>query len=107
QNRKWLTEKENLSMKLMNYQKTDTSYLEHAGFILEFAKNAPRLFKQANLEQKRKLTGMLFSNCLLKNKNLDLQLTSPFDQMLLASKTENWHPQGDLNPCFRRERAMS
>lgn len=62
QNRKWLAEKENLSIKLVNYQKADTNYLEHATFILELAKKAPVLFKQANLEQKRKLIGMLFSN---------------------------------------------
>ena len=24
-----------------------------------------------------------------------------------ARMSEGWHPQGDLNPCFRRERAMS
>jgi site-specific DNA recombinase len=107
QNRKWLTEKENLSIKLMDYQKTDTSHLEHAGFILELAKKAPRLFKQANLEQKRKLTGMLFSNCSLRDENLHLELKMPFAMILESSKTGKWHPQGDLNPCFRRERAMS
>lgn len=90
QNRKWLTEKENLSLKLIGYQRADTSYLEHAAFILELAKKAPRLFKQANLEQKRKLTGMLFSNSSLRGENLDLVLKTPFDKMLEASKTGNW-----------------
>ena len=107
QTHKWLAEKENLSMKLVGYQKADTSYLENASFILELAKKAPTLFKQASNEQKRKLAGMLFSNCSLKDKNLDLRLKSPFDLILESSKTGNWHPQGDLNPCFRRERAMS
>ena len=107
QNRKWLSEKENLSIKLVGYQKADTSYLENAAFILELAKKASKLFKQANLEQKRKLTGMLFLNCSLKDENLDLNLRSPLDVILQSSKTGNWRPQGDSNPCFRRERATS
>lgn len=92
QNRKWLAEKENLAIKLVGYQKADTSYLEHAAFILELAKKAPTLFKQANLEQKRKFVGMLFSNGSLKDENLDLELRSPFDKILQSSETGNWRP---------------
>jgi hypothetical protein len=107
QNRKWLSEKEDLSIKLVSFQKADANYLEHVGFILELARKASRLFKQANTTQKRKLVGMLFSNCLLKDGKLDLELKPPFDKILISSKTGNWRPQRESNPCFRRERATS
>ncbi len=107
QSRKWLSEKENLAIKLVCYQKADTHYLEQATLILELAKKAPVLFKRANVEQKRKFVGLLFSNCFLKDGSIDLQLKSPFDRILDSSKSGNWRPQRDSNPCFRRERAMS
>ena len=91
-NRKWLSDKENLALKLVSYQKADTSYLEQATFILELAKKAPVLFKQANLEQKRKLMAMLFSNCFLADGKLDLELKAPFDMILESSITGNWRP---------------
>jgi hypothetical protein len=92
QNKKWLTEKENLSIKLTGYQKADTSYLEQATLVLELAKKAPFLFKEASLERKRKLTNLLFSNCSLRDANLDLELRSPFDKILESSNTRNWRP---------------
>lgn len=107
QHNKWLLEKENLSLKLVSYQKADTHYLEKATLILELAKKAPELFKKANVEQKRKICTLLFSNCSLKDGILDLQLKSPFDRILESSKTGNWRPQADSNRCFCRERATS
>jgi len=94
-NNKWLTEKENLSMKLVNYQKADTSYIRHATYVLELAKKAHGLFKQANVEQKRKFADILFSNCSLKDENLLLELKAPFDKILESSKTGDWRPTQD------------
>jgi site-specific DNA recombinase len=95
QNRKWLSEKEDLSIKLVSFQKADASYLEHVGLIIELAKKASRLFKQADTSQKRKLVKMLVSNCSLKDGKLDLELKSPFDKIFVSSKTRNWRPTVD------------
>ena len=92
QSQKWLTEKEDLSIKLVGYQKADTRYIEQATLILELAKKAPALFKRANLEQKRKIVGLLFSNCSIRDGNVDLELKVPFDRILESSKTGNWRP---------------
>lgn len=92
QNQKWLVEKENLSLKLVCYQKADAKYIEQATLILELARKAPLLFKRANLEQKRKIVGLLFSNCSIRDGNVDLQLKVPFDRILESSKTRNWRP---------------
>ena len=92
QSHKWLAEKENLSIKLVSYQKADTRYIEQATLILELAKKAPALFKKANLEQKRKIVGLLFSNCFIRDGNIDLELKVPYNRILESSKTGNWRP---------------
>lgn len=92
QSSKWLNEKENLSIKLVSYQKADTRYIEQAAIILELARKASALFKQANIDQKRKFMGFLFSNCFISDGNIDLQLKAPFDRILESSKSGNWRP---------------
>lgn len=107
QTEKWSHDKAALSAQLAGFQQSDVQHLDNANLIFELAKKASGLFKRANHEQKRKLMEMLFSNCVLTDRNLDLKLRSPYDLILESAKTGNWRPQGDLNPCFRRERATS
>ena len=107
QTNKWTLDKESLVMKLEDHQQDDTTYLKNASLIFELAKKAPTLFQNAKFDQKRGFVQKLFSNCVLKDRIIDLELRKPYDLILDSSKTGNWHPQGDLNPCFRRERAMS
>ena len=107
QTKKWSLEKDDLSAQLAGGQQSNTQFLDNANLIFELAKKASGLFNRANHEQKRKLMKMLFSNCVLTDRNLDLKLRSPYDLILENAKTGNWRPQGDLNPCFRRERATS
>lgn len=90
QNKKWLTEKENLTLQLVLYQKADTSYIEQASTILELAKNASIQFKDGTIEQKRKIIRALFSNCSMIDGNLDLELVLPYNMILESSKTGNW-----------------
>ncbi len=92
QTKKWTFEKEDLSIKLSSHQKTDTSHIKKANLILELAKNASTTFKNANFDHKRKFTQKLFSKCFLRDRNLDLELRSPYDAILLGSKTGNWRP---------------
>lgn len=107
QTKKWSLEKDELSVQLAGGQQSNVQFLDNANLIFELAKKASGLFNRANHEQKRKLMKMLFSNCVLTDRNLDLKLRSPYDLILENAKTGNWRPQGDLNPCFRRERATS
>lgn len=107
QNKKWLLDKEALTIQLGERQKTDVSYLKNASLILELAAKAVKLFKNANYDQKRRFAQQLFSNCLLKDGKIDLELRLPYNMIVESGKTGNWRPQWDLNPCFRRERAMS
>ena len=95
QNNRWLLEKESLSLKLAEYQQTDTSYIKNANLILELVKNASSTFQNATTDQKRRFVQKLFSNCVLENRNLDLELRLPYDKILVSSKTGNWRPLVD------------
>lgn len=107
QTKKWMLDKEALEMKLQDHQQNDTTYLKNANLVLELAKKAPTLFQNAKFDQKWRFAQKLFSNCVLKDRILDLELRKPYDLILESSKTGNWRPRWDSNPCFRRERAMS
>ncbi len=88
----WMLEKENLTIKLSSLGQSDAKCLGQAQLILELAKKAPILFKQAKYEQKRKLAALLFSNCILKDRILDLELKSPYNLIFESAKTRNWRP---------------
>lgn len=92
QTKKWMFEKESLSIQLSQYQKKDTDYLKNANLILELAKNAATTFKNANFDHKRRFAQKLFSNCFLRGRNLDLELRMPYNLILESSKTGNWRP---------------
>ena len=65
------------------------------------------LFGSSHVDEKRKLLGFVFENLQLEGSTLRFSLRKPFE--LLAQLPDNpvWRPLRDLNPCYRRERAMS
>jgi hypothetical protein len=78
--RKWLEEKEQLTIKLLATQKADSHYLENATLILELAKKAAALFKNRNADQKRRLITLLVSNCSYKDEKLDVEMKPVFNE---------------------------
>lgn len=91
--RKWIVDKEELSLKLVSAQRADAHYLENAHFILELAKNAALWFKNGNPEKKRRVLDILLSNCSYKDGNIDVELKSVFGMLLENAKTRNWCAQ--------------
>lgn len=92
QTNKWFAEKEHLKIKLDSYAKPKTDHIEKTQSILELAKNASKLYKIANAEQKRKLMNNLFSNCSLRDGLLDLELHEPYSLILESAKSGIWRP---------------
>lgn len=90
QTRKWLDEKEALTMELLSFQRADTKYIEDINLIFELIKKATGTFKSETLEKKRGLLQLLVSNCTYKDGNLDIVLRSPFNKFAELSKTRNW-----------------
>jgi site-specific DNA recombinase len=89
--RKWLEEKELLTIKLLATQRADTHYLESANIILELAKRAVELFQSRPAEQKRRMIDLLVSNCSYKDEKLDIELKPVFNEILKTTKTGDWY----------------
>ena len=89
-NELWNAEKIELSMKLANLHKEDASFLEKADLILELAKSASSLFKNADVSKKHKILNLLVSNCICKDGKVDVELRSPFKVIMKTSKTGKW-----------------
>ena len=86
----WLSEKDNLMIKLSATQKADMHFLENAEFILELAKNAAQMFKTASVEKKRRIVNILTSNCVYRDGNIDVELKAVFGVILNSAKTKDW-----------------
>ena len=99
-NNRWLLDKENLTAQLKAQSHSDLSYLKNTRLILELARNAVKLFKNARTDQKQKFANQLFSNCLLKDGKLDLELKEHYAVLLEGNKTGNWRPICDYFRTF-------
>ncbi len=86
----WAAEKEQLTMKLLTQQKTDTRFMENANLILELARKASGLFKTRNAEQKRRLVNLITSNCTLKDGKIVLELCEPYSKLMETKKSGKW-----------------
>ncbi len=75
--------------------------------ILTLVSKSYDFFESSKTDQRRQLLGFVFGNLKLEGSTLRFSLRKPFE--LLAQLPDNpvWRPLRDLNPCYRRERAMS
>ena len=79
-----------LMNKRVNVEQVDDEYYGMVLHLLSLAKNAPRLFKEADIDQKRSLINIVLSNLELNGKQLMWELKKPFDIMALCSENGNW-----------------
>lgn len=59
-------------------------------YLLQLAKDAPKLFEKANQMQKRKMLNLILSNSQLSGSELRWEYKKPFDTMAFCAKTELW-----------------
>jgi len=95
------------TMALHDHKAGDDTYKITVSSMVSLVSEAYETFKSSKNHQKRKPIGFLFSNLKLNGANLEYTLRSPFDLMVNPSNYDEWCPQGDSNPCYRRERAVS
>jgi DNA invertase Pin-like site-specific DNA recombinase len=98
QTKKWADEKENLTIKLLAHQKSDTNYLQNADVVLKLANKAYDLFMKQDAEEKRKLVNLLVSNSTFDGKNLHFTYRKEFESIATYKKVGNW---GQLLDDFR------
>ena len=78
----------------------DDEYYLSAAHLLRLARDAPKLFKVGNIEQKRTIISLVHSNLLLDQDQLRWEYKKPFNTMALCNKNAKWLPGLDSNSKF-------
>jgi site-specific DNA recombinase len=96
--RQQLTQRrEDIIKEISGHDKADDSFAKMLVSLVELASNALETFRGSNLEQKRKLINLVFSNLTLKGEKLDYHLRSPFDMFVKLPKNPEWRTLKDSN----------
>ncbi|MBT6504928.1 MAG: recombinase family protein, partial [Deltaproteobacteria bacterium] len=96
-------DQQDLSSKLSQYTRADDEYHITVNLLLDLTSRLSELFESSKLDQKRRLLKLLFSNLKLDGEKLLFTVNKPFDLLMSMPSSAVWHPQGDSNPCRRRE----
>ncbi len=98
---------EDVTSKLAQLQEAEDNYYVTTKCLLEVSSRAYDLFMSSEVEEKRQLIKLVLSNLQVDDGKIVYDVQKPFNLIVNCSDDQVWRPQGDLNPCFRRERAMS
>lgn len=89
-NTAWHAQKDELLNKLKAINNAEKKFYERSNLILEFCKDAYRLFLEASPEEKRKIVSLVCSNLSYKDKELSIELNSVFK--MLANNADLINP---------------
>ena len=107
-NAEWLQDEQQVQFAIAGLKQADwPAHLLTASRTLELANKAYFLYVKQNPVGQAKLLKMVLLNCKLDAVSITPTYRKPFDLIFARAKNEEWRPRRDLNPCYRRERAMS
>lgn len=86
---------------------TDSQYLVTARTVLELARDARSLLEARSDRDKVQLLSRLVWNPKLDGRTVRYDFKKSFAILAAMQRDGEWRPQRDLNPCRRRERALS
>ncbi len=101
------TQRDDLDLKVAQLQEAEDNYFITAKYVLELINRAYDLFISSEVEEKRQLIRLVLSNLSVDDRNVVYVVQKPFDLIINCADDQLWQPQGDSNPYFCRERAMS
>ncbi len=99
--------RQELAFILKDSDQADDKFKDAMCDIIGLVGKSYDLFESSKTDQKRQLLGFVFSNLKLEGPTLRYTLRKPFDVFSQLPHNPEWRPLRDLNPCYRRERAMS
>ena len=68
----------------------DKEFYITASYLLRLFENAGKIFKVAEVDEKRQIIGLVLSNLELEDKNLGFNLKEPFATVLRLAKSSLW-----------------
>ncbi len=90
-----------LEQKIAEHDRADINYYEFGQKILELAKNAQLLLKEATSEERREFFSYLLSNSVLKDGKANFQLKQPFSTIAKHSPVGERSLRGEFLDDFR------
>ena len=87
-----------LENKMKNHTQADEKFSIAMSTIVSLASNAYNLFMSSNIDEKRELINLIFSNLKLINGELRFSLRSPFDKLTNLASYTIWGERWGSNP---------
>lgn len=85
-----IQKREDLIQEMENHNYADNNFYETLVRVVELASGALETFKGSDVEGKRKLIKLVFSNLKLKAGKLEFKLRPPFDAFVKCTNFEEW-----------------
>ena len=85
----WMTQKSELLMQVEAFHDRNIKYYENMDLLLKFCRNAPLLYKEANIEQKRNIINLMFLKLFYNGSTLDIELKTVFENIRILPKSKN------------------
>jgi len=71
-------------------QEAQDNYYITASYILELSKRAYKLFLGSEIDERRQLLKLVFSNLTLDGKKVRIQAQKPFDTIFKCANSLSW-----------------
>ena len=83
-------EEAEVDSKLSALQNAQDNYYITANYILELSKRAYKLFLSSEMEERRQLLKLVFSNLTIDGKSVRIQAQKPFDTIFKCANSLSW-----------------
>lgn len=71
-------------------QEAQDNYFITANYILELTQKAYKLFLSSEIEERRQLLKLVFSNLTMEGKKVQFEAQKPFDTILSFADSPSW-----------------